>query len=156
MVVLAALAVALVGGLSLLFPLMGWRLHQAALQQRTAESAAAPLTGRLERGPEGLRLTLAAKSGALLPVTLREWVWPPSLADATGVIAPDACLATSDRQAGEPLRWHSALPVEATGLTLEIAARMPQSGAGTLALLLDDAAGRRARLWIDLPVQVRG
>lgn len=155
MVVLAALAVALVAGLSLLFPLLGWRLHQAAMRQRAAESAAAPLTGSLQRQAQGLRLCLSARPGALLPVTVREWVWPVSLAEATGVIAPEPCLAGADRQAGEPLRWRSALPVDADGLQLAIAARAPQSGAGTLALLLEDATGRTSRLWIDLPATPR-
>lgn len=154
-VVLAALAVALVAGLSLLFPLMGWRLHQAAMRRRAAESAAAPLTGTLSRRDGGLTLSLRSKAGALLPVTIREWVWPVSLAEATGVIAPEPCLATTDRMAGEPLRWHSALPVEAEGLDITIAARAADAGAGTLALLLEDAEGRRSRLWIDLPVQPR-
>lgn len=153
MVVLAALAVALVAGLSLLFPLLGWRLHQVAMRQRAAESAAAPLKGHLSRQAGGLLLTLSPRHGALLPVTIREWVWPVSLAEATGVIAPEPCLAGADRQAGEPLRWRSALPVEAAGLQLSIAARAPLSGAGTLALLLEDATGRSSRLWIDLPAR---
>lgn len=154
-IVLAALAVALVAGLSLLFPLLGWRLHQAAMQQRAAESAAAPLTGTLTRSAGGLTLSLQGKTGARLPVTIREWVWPISLADATGVIAPESCEAVTDRLAGEPLRWSSAVPVETRGLRIEIAARAPQAGAGTLALLLEDAEGRQSRLWIDLSTSLR-
>lgn len=151
-VLLAALAVALVAALSLLFPLLGLRIHQAAMLQRAGESARAPLQGRLERTDTGLQLTLTPKDGAALPVCIEEWVWPPSLAEATGVLAPEGCLAAEGRT-GEPLRWRSALALDAGGLQLAIAARAPARGAGTLALLLRDAAGQSSRLWVDLPVR---
>lgn len=152
-VLLAALSIALVAGLSLVFPLLGLRLHQAAMRQRAAESAAAPLAGRLQRSETGLLLTLTPKPDAVLPLTIREWTWPPSLADATGVITTEPCEAQAGRAAGEPLRWRSTLQIDATGLDLSIAARAPGSGAGTLALWLEDAAGRPSRLWLDLPVR---
>ncbi len=153
MVLLATLAVALVAGLSLLFPLLGLRIHQAAMRQRAAESAAAPLQGALERVAGGLQLRLTAKSAVPLPITIEEWVWPPSLAEATGVLAPEACSAAA-RSDGEPLYWRSAFLVGAAGLSLRIDARAPLRGAGTLALGLVDAEGRRSRLWVDLPVRV--
>ncbi|MCU0755667.1 MAG: hypothetical protein MUE46_11190 [Xanthomonadales bacterium] len=152
MVVLAALAIALVGGLSVLFPLLGLRIHQAAMRQRAVESAAAPLQGRLERSTGGLQLRLQPKAGAALPVVIEEWVWPPSLVEATGVLAPEACIASA-RAEGEPLRWRSAMAVDAAGLNLAIGARAAERGAGTLALLLRDATGKPARLWVDLPVR---
>lgn len=152
MVVLAALAIALVAGLSLLFPLLGLRIHQAAMRQRAAETALAPLTGTLARTAEGLLLQLVPRPEAALPVQIEAWVWPPSLAEVTGVLAPDGCQAEA-HAAGESLRWRSVVTVSAPGLSLVLAARAPHRGAGTLALLLVDAAGKRSRLWVDLPVR---
>lgn len=155
MVVLAALAVALVAGLSLLFPMLGLRLHQAAMRQRALESAAAPLTGTLARADAGLQVALHPKDGAALPVRIEEWVWPPSLAEATGVLAPEGCTA-AERLPGEAQRWYCAMEVSSDGLSVAIGARAPSRGAGTLALLLVDAGGRRSRLWVDLPVRLVG
>lgn len=149
--VLAALAIALVAGLSLLFPMLGLRLHQAAMRQRALESAAAPLGGTLSRAGEGLQLTLHPQDGAALPVRIEEWVWPPSLVEATGVLAPEGCVA-AERAPGEAQRWRSSIEVRSDGLRVSIGARAPARGAGTLALLLVDAGGRRSRLWVDLPV----